>query len=129
MRLPALLLLAALPLPAMAQSLEPIGAISGGNQVSLERRTVRRDKGEITATLRTTFTKPAKVPGGEWFGSRTIVAVRCADGTAAVKENRYYSDKKFTKVASEKIVRIPGYAAPVPGSVPMLALRHFCPGT
>jgi hypothetical protein len=114
--------------PVGAQSLEPVGTISGGNQVALERTTTKREKGEVTATFRTTFTKPAKVPGGEWFGSRTVVSVRCADGTAAVKANRYYSDKGFKTVASEKIVKIPGYAAPVPGSVPMLALRHFCRG-
>ncbi len=117
-----------LSIPVGAQSLEPVGAISGGNQVALERATTKREKGEITATFRTTFTKPAKVPGGEWFGSRTVVSVRCTEGTAAVKANRYYSDKAFKTVANEKVVKIPGYAAPVPGSVPMLALRHFCPG-
>ena len=47
----------------------------------------------------------------------------------AVKENRYYGDAQFTKVASEKIVKIPGYAAPVPGSVPALALKELCPAT
>lgn len=123
-----MLLLAALPIPAAAQSLQPVGTISGGNPVSIEGGTTKRDKNEITATFRTVFTKPAKVPGGEWFGSRTVVTVRCADGTAAVKANRYYADKRFSKVASEKVVKIPGYAAPIPGSVPMLALRHLCPG-
>jgi len=52
--------------------------------------------------------------------------VRCKAGTAAVKENRYYSDAKLTKVASEKIVGIPGFAAPVPGSVTALALKTLC---
>lgn len=113
--------------PLAAQSLKPVGSISGGNAVALETRTVKRAANEIRATLRTTFTKPAKAPGGEWFGSRTVVAVRCAEGTVAVLENRYYGDAKFTKVASEKIVKIPGYAAPVPGSVPALALKELCP--
>lgn len=116
-------------LKAQAPALKAVGTISGSNQVLLETRTVKRTPQEITATFRVPFTKPAKAPGGEWFGSRTVVAVRCAEGTVAVKENRYYSDAKFTKVASEKIVKIPGYAAPVPGSVPALALAHFCKPT
>ena len=114
--------------PLAAQALKPVGSVSGGNAVALETRTVKRTANEIRATLRTTFTKPAKAPGGQWFGSRTLVAVRCGEGTVAVLENRYYGDAKFTTVASEKIVKIPGYAAPVPGSVPALALRELCPG-
>lgn len=122
-----LTLLIAVPFTVGAQSLKPVGAISGGNPVALETRTVKRGPTEITATLRTTFLKPAKAPGGDWYGSRTLVAVRCAEGTVAVKENRYYGDAKFTKVANERIVKIPGYAAPVPGSVPALALAQLCP--
>ena len=110
-----------------AQSFKPVGSLAGGNPVALETKSVKRTGGEVVATLRTTVAKPAKVPGGEWFGSRTVVAVRCAAGTVAVKENRYYGDAKFTKVASEKIVKIPGYAPPVPGSVPAFALKELCP--
>jgi hypothetical protein len=110
-----------------AQALQPVGALNGNNAVALETRSVKRGANEITATLRTTFAKPAKAPGGEWYGSRTVVALRCREGTVAVKENRYYGDAKFTKVASEKIVKIPGYAAPVPGSVPALAFKALCP--
>ncbi|MCO4097783.1 hypothetical protein [Gemmatimonas sp.] len=132
MRLPtnlfsAIALLATVPAWATAQSLQPVGTISGGNAVALETRTVKRAAKEITATLRTTFLKPAKAPGGDWYGSRTNVAVRCAEGTVAVLENRYYGDDKFTKIANERIVKIPGYAAPVPGSVPALALKQLCP--
>ena len=125
--LPSLLAMLALPGALAAQALKPIGSLAGGNPVALETRSVKRTDGEIIATLRTTFAKPAKAPGGEWFGSRTLVAVRCSAGTVAVKENRYYGDAKFTKVASEKIVKIPGYAAPVPGSVPAFALKELCP--
>lgn len=119
--------LAAVAAPLAAQALKPVGSLAGNNAVTLETRSVKRLPTEITATLRTTFARPAKAPGGEWFGSRTVVAVRCAEGTVAVKENRYYGDAKFTRVASEKIVKIPGYAAPVPGSVPALALKALCP--
>lgn len=113
--------------PAAAQSLKPLGSLAGGNPVALETKSVKRVGGEVTATLRTTFAKPAKAPGGEWFGSRTVVTVRCVTGTVAVKENRYYGDAKFKKVASEKIVKTPGYAPPVPGSVPAFALKELCP--
>lgn len=123
----ALLLSFAAVRVAAAQALKPIGSLAGNNAVALESKTVKKQGAEITATLRTTFAKPAKAPGGDWFGSRTLVAVRCAEGTVAVQENRYYGDAKFTKVASEKIVKIPGYAAPVPGSVPALALKELCP--
>lgn len=124
--LPFLTLLFATPCVLRAQMLKSVGTISGGNPVALETRTIKRGAKEITATLRTTFLKPAKAPGGEWFGSRTLVAVRCANGTVAVLENRYYGDAKFRTVANERIVKIPGYAAPVPGSVPALALKELC---
>jgi len=132
MRLPVLsspagFALAFLPGLLASQPLTPIGTISGGNPVTLETRTVKRRGNEVTATLRTTFLKPAKAPGGEWFGSHTVVTVRCGEKTVAVQANRYYGDATFTKVASEKIVKIPGYAAPVPGSVPALALARLCP--
>jgi hypothetical protein len=123
----SILLAAVVAAPASAQSLKPVGSLAGGNPVALETRSVKRVGGEVTATLRTTFAKPAKAPGGEWFGSRTVVTVRCAAGTVAVKENRYYGDAKFTKIASEKIVKIPGYAPPIPGSVPAFALKELCP--
>jgi hypothetical protein len=123
----ALTLLGISPVAAAAQSLQAVGTISGGNAVALETRTVKRTTNEVTATLRTTFLEPAKAPGGAWYGSRTKVAVRCVEGTVAVLENRYYGDEKFTKIANERIVKIPGYAAPVPGSVPALALKQLCP--
>ncbi len=124
----ALLLVASAPvLHAQSAGMPQIGALARGDAVLFESRTLKKTGDDITATFRTVFVKPAKAPGGEWFGSRTVVTVRCKAGTAAVKENRYYSDAKFTKVASEKIVGVPGYAAPVPGSVPAIAFKHLCP--
>jgi len=124
----AALLLASSPqaLQAQSASMPKVGALARGDAVLFESRTLKKSGDDITATFRTVFVKPAKAPGGEWFGSRTVVTVRCKAGTAAVKENRYYSDAKFTKVASEKIVGVPGYAAPVPGSVPAIAFKHLC---
>ena len=106
-----------------------LGTIAGGHPLALETKTVRKVGTETVAVLRTTFSKPAKAPGGEWFGARTKVSVRCGDGTVAVLENRYYGDATFTKVVNEKINKQPGYAAPVPGSSQGLALAHLCAKT
>ena len=114
-----------MPLLFLAQLLS-LGTIAGGHPVALESKSVKRAGAEVTAVVRTTFTKPAKAPGGDWYGARTVVAVRCGDGTAAVLENRYYGDAAFKRVVNERIIKQPGYAAPVPGSTQALALAHLC---
>ena len=111
--------------PLGAQSRQPIGLINGGT-VLLEPKTVTRDGGIITAALRVQFHKPTKVPGGSWYSSRTLLMIDCRKQVIAVKENWYYSDAKGTKVAQHKEVGIPGYATPLPGSMPKVALDHLC---
>jgi hypothetical protein len=111
--------------PLVAQSPQPIGLIKGGT-VLLEPKTVKRDGGIITAALRVQFHKPTKVPGGNWYSSRTLLMLDCRKQVVAVKENWYYSDAKGTKVAQHKEVGIPGYATPLPGSMPKVALDHLC---
>ena len=110
---------------ATAQSPKPIGLINGGT-VLLEAKSVKRDAGIITAALRVQFHKPTKVPGGNWYSSRTLLMLDCRKQVVAVKENWYYSDAKGTKVAQHKEVGIPGYATPLPGSMPKVALDHLC---
>ena len=110
---------------AAAQSPTPIGLITGGT-VLLEPKSVQRDGGIITAALRVQFHKPTKVPGGNWYSSRTLLMLDCRKQVVAVKENWYYSDAKGTKVAQHKEVGIPGYATPLPGSMPKVALDHLC---
>jgi hypothetical protein len=110
---------------AQAQSRQPIGLINGGT-VLLEPKSVQRDGGIITAALRVQFHKPTKVPGGNWYSSRTLLMLDCRKQIVAVKENWYYSDAKGTKVAQHKEVGIPGYATPLPGSMPKVALDHLC---
>lgn len=108
-----------------AQAPKPIGLIKGGT-VLLEPKSVKRDGGIITAALRVQFHKPTKVPGGNWYSSRTILMLNCRKQEVAVKENWYYSNAKGTKVAQHKEVGIPGYATPLPGSMPKAALDHLC---
>ncbi|QJR37428.1 surface-adhesin E family protein [Gemmatimonas groenlandica] len=110
---------------ASAQAPKPIGLIKGGT-VLLESKSVKRDGGIITAPLRVQFHKPTKVPGGNWYSSRTLLLLDCRKQVVAVKENWYYSDAKGTKVAQHKEVGIPGYATPLPGSMPKVALDHLC---
>ena len=110
---------------AAAQSPKPIGLITGGT-VLLEAKSVTRDAGIITAALRVQFHKPTKVPGGSWYSSRTLLMLDCRKQVVAVKENWYYSNAKGTKVAQHKEVGIPGYATPLPGSMPKVALDHLC---
>lgn len=111
--------------PLVAQSPTPIGLIKGGT-VLLEPKTVKRDGGIITAALRVQFHKPTKVPGGNWYSSRTLLMLDCRKQVVAVKENWYYSNAKGTTVAQHKEVGIPGYATPLPGSMPKVALDHLC---
>lgn len=113
--------------PLAAQSTKPIGLINGGT-VLLESKSVKREAGIITAALRVQFHKPTKVPGGNWYSSRTMLMLDCRKQVVAVKENWYYSDAKGTKVAQHKEVGIPGYATPLPGSMPKVALDHLCKG-
>ena len=110
---------------AAAQSPKPIGLITGGT-VLLEAKSVTRNASIITAALRVQFHKPTKVPGGNWYSSRTLLMLDCRKQVVAVKENWYYSDAKGTKVAQHKEVGIPGYATPLPGSMPKVALDHLC---
>lgn len=105
---------------------QPVGTLSGGDSVFVETRSVKRAAGITTAAMRVRFRKPAKVGATEWRSSRTIVMVDCTKRMAAVKENWYYLDDRGTKVANHKVVGIPGYGAPVPGSVTAVAVRHFC---
>jgi hypothetical protein len=87
---------------------------------------VKREGAIITAALRVQFHKPTKVPGGNWYSSRTLLMLDCRKQVVAVQENWYYSDAKGTKVAQHKEVGIPGYATPLPGSMPKVALDHLC---
>ena len=108
-----------------AQSPKTIGLIRGGT-VLLEPQTVTREAGIITAAVRVQFHTPTKVPGGNWYSSRTLLMLNCRKQEVAVKENWYYSNAKGTKVAQHKEVGIPGYATPLPGSMPKVALDHLC---
>jgi hypothetical protein len=114
------------PAPLCAQALDSIGVTSVGNIVLIERRSITRADGIVTAAVRARFLKPVKAPGGDLRASRTIAMFDCAKRTVAVKENWYYWDLKGTKVANHKVVGKPGYSSPIGGSLPDVAMRHLC---
>ena len=132
MRLPLLvsLLLAPVlgPCAVRAQRADSIGVTSVGNPVLLERRSVTRRDGIVTATVRARFLKPVKAPGGDLRSSRTIAMFDCAKRLVAVKENWYYWDAQGTKVANHKVVGLPGFSSPIGGSLPDVAMRYLCAG-
>ena len=132
MRLPLIvsLLLAPVlgPRAVRAQRADSIGVTSVGNLVLLERRSVTRRDGIVTATVRARFLKPVKAPGGDLRSSRTIAMFDCAKRLVAVKENWYYWDAAGRKVANHKVVGRPGFSSPIGGSLPDVAMRHLCAG-
>ena len=44
----------------------------------------------------------------------------------AVKENWYYHDEKANRVYEHKVVAQPGWSTTIGGSMPAVALDHFC---
>jgi acyl-coenzyme A thioesterase PaaI-like protein len=127
MRFLALLLSISVSAPLAAQATTQIGSTSVGNPVLLETRSVKKSAdGIVTATVRATFLKPVKAGATEYRASRTIAMFNCTTKKVAVKENWYYSDEKGTKVASHKVVGIPGYGTTIKGSLPDVAMAHLC---
>jgi len=121
---------AVLSLPLSAQtpkpSLKEIGKTSTGDPVFLETKSVKTEKGIITASIRAKFAKPTKAPAGDLYASKTIAMFDCAKQTVAVQENTYYLDQAGTKVGPHKVVGIPGYGPAFKGSVPDVAMGYLC---
>ena len=103
-----------------------IGVTGNGNPVQLDERSVRAEGGITTATLRVAFVKPVKSPKGPLTSARTIAMFDCARRQVAVKENWYYHDEKANRVYEHKVVAQPGWSTTIGGSMPAVALDHFC---
>lgn len=123
-----LALAAVLPTEGAAQRRwKEIGRTSVGNPVYIDPRSVRRADGIITATVRATFVKPVKTAKGNLTASRTVVMFDCARRLVAVKENTLYLDERANRVFEHRVVGRPGYSTTIKGSLPDVALAHFCP--
>jgi hypothetical protein len=122
-----LVALALAPRAVRAQQWTEVGKTSVGNPVSVAMKTVSRAKdGIVTATVRAVFVKPVKTARGELKASRTVVMIDCAKHVIAVKENTYYFDEGMTKVYEKTAPKIPGYASPIKGTLPDIAMAALC---
>ena len=120
-----LLLVPAVPLAAQGRW-KQIDTTSVGNKVLLDPKSVSTKDGITTATLRTVFVKPVKTPKGDITSARTTAMFDCAKGVVAVKENIYFHDEKANSIYQRSAPKIPGYAKPIQGALPAVAMRHLC---
>jgi hypothetical protein len=123
----ALLLAFVLVAPsAHAQKWKDAGKTASGNMVSVETRSIKSQKGLISATVRVVFTTPVKAAKGTWASSRTMATFDCAKRTVAAKENAYFSDAAGTKLVERNVNKIPGFGPVLDGSMGQIALDYLC---
>ena len=125
MRLLVFALLAIAP-AAHAQKWQDIGKTSSGNMVSVDPKSVKREKNFVSATVRIVFTPPVKAARGTWASSKTNATFDCTRRALAAKENAYYSDVKGTKLVERNVNKMPGYGPALGGSLGALALDYLC---
>ena len=113
-------------LPARAQAIREIGKTAAGNPVLVESRTLHRDKTIVTATVRVTFAKAVKAPGGDWWSSRTRLAFDCTARTVKIFENWYFGDTTFRKVVSHSVSGQPAFGTVMGGSMTSVAYDTLC---
>lgn len=103
-----------------------IGRTSAGNTVYVDPRSVKHEKGIITAVVRVKFTPPVKTSTGTMIASHTVAMFDCAKRTIAAKENTYYLDESRNRVADRTVNRIPGFGPALRGTLGDVALTYFC---
>ena len=104
-----------------------IGRTAANNPVLVEPRTVRREGSLLHATIRVKFAKAVRVPGGDWWSSRTKLTFDCTKRTVAILENWYYGDTTWTRVTSHNVVGQPGYGTVMGGSMTSVGYDSLCP--
>jgi hypothetical protein len=123
---PALALVLAVPAAAQAPRWKELGRTVVGNTVSVDQRTMKRAQGVVTGTFRVAFAKPVKSPRGDITSSRTVASLDCAKRLVAIRENTYYHDERANRVYDHKVVGTPGWAPPMGGSMPEVAMAQLC---
>ena len=111
---------------AHAQRPREIGRTAANNPVLVEPRTVRREGSLLHATIRVKFAKAVRVPGGDWWSSRTKLTFDCTKRTVAILENWYYGDTTWTRVTSHNVVGQPGYGTVMGGSMTSVGYDSLC---
>ena len=120
-------LLALALLLAVQTKWKEIGKTNVGNPVYVDPKTVKKaPDGIITATVRTTFTKPVATPKGPIGASRTIAMFDCAKQVVAVKENIYYHDEKAGTIYNRSAPGKPGFGTVIKGSMPDVVMAYLC---
>ena len=122
---PAALAAQAKKKPAAARWTE-IGRTSQGNLVYLDARSVKREGGLVSATIRAVFTTPVKTPKGDLTSSRTMATFDCAARKVAVTENFLYHDEAKGTVYEHRKPGKPGYGTVIKGALPEVAMNHLC---
>ncbi|WP_373071177.1 surface-adhesin E family protein, partial [Gemmatimonas sp.] len=102
---------------ATAQRLVEIGKTSVGTPVFLEAKSVTRNNGITTATVRVRLQPPLKHALGDLRSSRTIAMYDCARQTVATRESWYYLDDAGKKVGMHKEIKLPGFGPSFKGSL------------
>lgn len=105
---------------------QEIGRTNIGNPVLLDGRSVERQGAMVRATLRVAFVKPVKSPRGDITSSRTTLRLDCAARRVAILENVFYHDERANRIYDRRVVAQPGFAPPLGGSMPEVAMTHLC---
>jgi hypothetical protein len=122
------MLIAGIPSSALlAQSLREIGRTAANNPVFVESRTVRREQSELHAIVRVRFAKAVHAPGGDWWSSRTRLTFNCTNRQVLVRENWYYGDTTWRRIASHAVPGQPAYGSVMGGSMTSVAYDALCP--
>jgi hypothetical protein len=121
-----LALIALAPSIASAQRPREIGKTAAGNPVLIEPRTVRRVGPQVNAVIRVKFAKAVRVPGGDWWSSRTRLTFDCSNRQVKVLENWYYGDTTWTRVASHTLSGQPAFGTVMGGSMTSVGYDFFC---
>ena len=112
--------------PLAAQPLQTIGTTSVGTPVMLEKGSVSRKDGIVTATVRVKLEPPIKGPKGDLRSSRTVAMFDCTKQSVATKESWYFLDDAGRKEGMHKVVKAPGFGPAFKGSLADVAMRHLC---
>lgn len=112
---------------ASAQSPREIGRTAANNPVLVEPRTVKREGTLLNATIRVRFAKAVKVPGGDWWSSRTRLVFDCSNRQVKVFENWYYGDTTWRRVASHTVSGQPAFGTVMGGSMTSVGYDALCP--
>ena len=105
---------------------QQIGTTATGNPVYLDPTSVTTANGIITATIRTTYTKPVATPKGPITASRAIAMFDCAKKQVAVKQSIIWHDERQGTIYEKRAPTQPGFGPAFTSNFSGVALAHLC---